>query len=141
MGFINIHSVAKYPKPRRDPFETLKNFGKKVAQCQKNRRGDPLVSSGFVGYVKKVKNERGTLCTKFALAGFGLSGFSSFFKKWTDQCEVCGLKKKKVTVRVGQFSSKEKASAKRGDRSPDPYRPDNYGPCVKFSKESFESER
>ena len=28
---------------------------------KKNRKGGPLVSSGFVGYVKKVKNERGTL--------------------------------------------------------------------------------
>ena len=38
------------------------------------RKGDPLVSSGFVGYVKKVKkNVRGTLCTKFALAGLGQS--------------------------------------------------------------------
>ena len=26
---------------------------------KKIERGDPLVSSGFVGYVKKVKNERG----------------------------------------------------------------------------------
>ena len=25
---------------------------------KKNRKGDPLVSSGFVGYVQKVKNER-----------------------------------------------------------------------------------
>ena len=31
--------------------------------------------------------ERGTFCTKFALAGFGLSGFRSFSKKWTDRCE------------------------------------------------------
>ena len=87
---------------------TLKNFRKKVAQCRKNRKGDPLVSSGFVGYAKKVKNERGTLCTKFALAGLGLGGFRSFSKKWTDQCEVCGLKKKKVTVIVGHFSLKGK---------------------------------
>ena len=39
------------------PFGTLKNFRKKVAQCQKKSKGDPLVSAGFVGYVKKVKNE------------------------------------------------------------------------------------
>ena len=32
------------------------------------------------------------LCTKFALAGLGLSSFSSFCKKWTDQCEVCGCR-------------------------------------------------
>ena len=58
LGFINIHFVAKYQKTRRgDSFETLKIF----AQRQKKiERGDPLVSSGFVGYVKKVKNERGT---------------------------------------------------------------------------------
>ena len=41
---------------------TLKNFRKKVAQCRKkSKRGDPLASAGFVGYVKKVKKERGTL--------------------------------------------------------------------------------
>ena len=61
LGFINIHSVAKYQKTRRgDSFETLKIFEKNFAQCRKRiERGDPLVSSGFVGYVKKVKNERG----------------------------------------------------------------------------------
>ena len=41
----------------------LKNWKfskKKFAQCRKKiERGDPLESSGFVGYVKKVKNERG----------------------------------------------------------------------------------
>ena len=40
---------------------------------------------------------KGGLCTKFALAGLGLSSFSSFCKKvkQTDQCDVCGLEKKK----------------------------------------------
>ena len=57
LGFINIYSVAKYQKTRKgDSFETSQNFSKKVAQCQKQiERDDPLVSSGFVGYVKKVK--------------------------------------------------------------------------------------
>ena len=61
LGFINIHSVAKYQKTRRgDSFQTLKNFRKKFRSAEKKiERGDPLVSSGFVGYVKKVKNERG----------------------------------------------------------------------------------
>ena len=51
---------------------------------KKNRKGDGLVSSGFVGYVKKVKNERGN---PFALISadrtrpYGLSGFSSFYSK------------------------------------------------------------
>ena len=37
-------------------------FRKKVTQCRKkNRKGDSLVPSGFVGYLEKVKkNERGT---------------------------------------------------------------------------------
>ena len=60
--------------------------------------GDPLVSSGFVGHVKKVKNERGTLCTKFALAGLGLSSFSSFCKNGT------------YTMRYGLLSDEKKAS-------------------------------
>ena len=57
LGFINIYSVAKHQKTRKgDSFETLKNFRKKVTQCRKKiERGDPLVSSGFVGYVKIVK--------------------------------------------------------------------------------------
>ena len=29
--------------------------------AEKIKRGDPLASDGFVDYVKKVKNERGTL--------------------------------------------------------------------------------
>ena len=49
LGLINILSVAKYQKIRREEsFQKLKI-----------ERGDPLESSGFVGYVKKVKNERG----------------------------------------------------------------------------------
>ena len=78
LGFINIHSFAKF----------------------QTRRGDPLGTSGF-GFLEKLKNERGTLRTKFALA---LGGFR---KKWTDQCEVCGLKKK-VTAIVGHFFLKRK---------------------------------
>ena len=81
LGFINIYSVAKYQKTRKgDSFETLKNFRKKVAQCRKKSEGGPLVSSGFVGYVKIVKNERGD---PFALISadrtwpYG-SSFSSF---------------------------------------------------------------
>ena len=55
LGFINIYSVAKYQKTRKgDSFETLKDFRKKSHNAEtKIERGDPLVSSGFVGYVKK----------------------------------------------------------------------------------------
>ena len=33
-----------------------KNFSKKVAQCRKNWKGDPLVSPGNVCYAEKSKN-------------------------------------------------------------------------------------
>ena len=62
LGFINIHSVAKYQKIRRgDSFETLKMFEKNShsARPKKIERGDPLESSGNVSYVKKVKKRKG----------------------------------------------------------------------------------
>ena len=46
----------------------------------KIERGDPLVSSGFVGYVKKVKNERGNLCTVRKFFGTVRNFFRKFFK-------------------------------------------------------------
>ena len=43
LGFINIYSVAKYEKTRRGyPFETLKIFRIKIAQCQKKSKGGTL---------------------------------------------------------------------------------------------------
>ena len=63
LGFINIYSVAKYQKTRKgDSFGTLKNFRKKSHNAEK--KSNLLVSSGFVGYGKKVKNER-AFCTNF----------------------------------------------------------------------------
>ena len=61
MGFINIYSVAKYEKNLKgDPFETFKIFfEKKSHSAEKNPKGDPLGTSGFVCYVKIVKIERG----------------------------------------------------------------------------------
>ena len=48
LDFINIYPVAKYQKT-----EKSRTMPKKI------ERRDPLVSSGFVSYVIKVKNERG----------------------------------------------------------------------------------
>ena len=43
-------------------FGDIKKFSKKSRTVPKKiKRGDPLASAGFVGYVKKVKKERGTL--------------------------------------------------------------------------------
>ena len=59
LSFINIYSVAKYQNTRKgDSFETSKNFRKKSHNAEKIEMGNPLVSSGFVGYVKKLKNEK-----------------------------------------------------------------------------------
>ena len=57
-------------KLKRGPFGNIYKFSKKESHSaeKKFERGDSLVPSGFVGYLEKVKNERGTLCTKFALA-------------------------------------------------------------------------
>ena len=75
-GFINIYFVAKYQKTRKwDSFETLKNFRKKLHSAEKKLKG-------------------GTLCTKFALVGLGLSSFISFCEKWYIRDEVYGLTKK-----------------------------------------------
>ena len=73
--------LQKYQKTRKgDSFETLKIFEKSCTMPKKIERGEPLGSSGFVGYVKKVKHERGD---PFALIAadrtwpYG-SSFSSF---------------------------------------------------------------
>ena len=42
------------------PFGDIKQFSKKRRTVPKKiTKGDPLVSAGFEGFVKKVKNERG----------------------------------------------------------------------------------
>ena len=66
--------VAKYQKIE-GPFGNINKFSKKVPQFRKkNRKGGPL---GLVRFCrlrwKSIKMKRGTLCTKFPLAGLGLS--------------------------------------------------------------------
>ena len=49
-------------KLKGGPFVDIEKFSKKSRTVPKKiKRGDPLASAGFVGYVKKVRNERGTL--------------------------------------------------------------------------------
>ena len=54
LTYILLQNIKKLA---RDSFETLKNFRKKSHNAEK--KSNLLVSSGFVGYGKKVKNERG----------------------------------------------------------------------------------
>ena len=71
LTFILLQDIKKF---KGGPFGDIKKLSKSQSQKQ-IKWGDPLVSSGFVVYVKKVKNERGTLYTKFASAGLGLRWF------------------------------------------------------------------
>ena len=49
-------------KLKGGPFGDIKKFSKKSRTVPKKiKRGTPLASAGFVGYIKKVKNERETL--------------------------------------------------------------------------------
>ena len=50
-GFFNIHSVAKHQKIEGGHFEEF-FFRKKVSQCRKNWKEDPLVSPGIVCYAE-----------------------------------------------------------------------------------------
>ena len=60
LTYILLQNIKKLE--RGTLLRHYKKFSKKVAQSRKKiERGDPLVSSGFVGYVIKLKNERGTL--------------------------------------------------------------------------------
>ena len=47
--FCRLRLKGKKQKGRL--FGEKENFRKKFTECQKNRKGDPLVPSGFVGYV------------------------------------------------------------------------------------------
>ena len=78
----------------------LKIFKKKSQGAEKNQKGgDPLVSAGFVGYVKKVKNERrDTLETK----------------KIQKKVAQCRKKSKKSLVPSGFVGYLEKVKIERG---------------------------
>ena len=66
-------------KNERGTLWRQKNSKKSLIAPKQIARGDPLISSGFVGYLEKVKKKRGNLWTKFALAGLGLRWFQDCF--------------------------------------------------------------
>ena len=73
------------------------------------QKADPSGTSGFVGFLEKVKNERGSFGLSLPWRDSALSGFRIVSKKWTDQCEDCSLKNPAI---VGHFSLKGKAPTK-----------------------------
>ena len=95
IAYILLQNIKKL---EGGPFGHIKKFLKKSRAVPKKIQGDPLGTSGFVGFLEKVKNEKGTFWTKSPSAELGLrcsGGFRIVSKKWTDQCEDCSLKKKK----------------------------------------------
>ena len=80
------------------------SFGK-CRIVTKNVKGDPLVSSGFVGYLKKVKR-KGAFALSFHWPDLALviSGVS------LKSGPISESEEKKVTVRVGHFSLKGKSA-------------------------------
>ena len=57
---ILTYIVAKFQKTRRGTIWGHEFFFKKSSTVPKKiQRGDPLGTSGFVGFLEKVKNERG----------------------------------------------------------------------------------
>ena len=105
-----------------DPLGTLKNFRKKVEQCRKKIKINPLVSAGFVGYVKKVKNERRDpletknfrkkveQCRKKIKRGDPLvsAGFVGYVKKVKNERRDPLKTKKKFRKKVEQCRKKSK---------------------------------
>ena len=92
---------------RGDPLETKKFSRKSRTVPKKIEKGDSLAPSGFVGYLEKVKNERGDPLHEVCLGPFGglgaLGNFRIVSKKWIDQCEDCSLKKKKLKIEKKNF--------------------------------------
>ena len=50
LTYILLQNIKK---TRRGPFGDIKNLSKKVTQYRKNPKGDPLGTSGFVGFLEK----------------------------------------------------------------------------------------
>ena len=63
-GTSQVGAISKAQiKSKGDPLETKNIFKKKSHSAEKKSKGDLLVPSGFVGYPKKVKNQRGPFGT------------------------------------------------------------------------------
>ena len=124
LAFINIYSIVKFQKTRKeDSFETLKNFWKKSHLAEK--KSNLSVSSGFVGYGEKVKNER---WDPFALISADRTWplmlvvlVVSIVRKVAQSEWDCSLTKKKekklATVRVGHYSLEKRRLKMRAPES------------------------
>ena len=58
-GTAQVGAISKAQKIEGGAFWRQKNFAKKSHSAEKIRKGDPSLSSGSVGYVKKSKKPKG----------------------------------------------------------------------------------
>ena len=96
MRFFNIHSVAKHQKNTGGPFGEI-FFSKKVSQCQKNERGDPLVSPGMVCYAEK-QEKPFWFSSLGQIVQFGAIIFCRTFKNYF--CQFVWIEKSHYNSRV-----------------------------------------
>ena len=88
---------------RRNPFEKLKKFGKSHS-AKKIEKEDPLVSFGFVSYLKKMKEEKRPFALSLHWPDLALVVSGVSLKSGPISVSL----KKRVTVIVGHFSLKGK---------------------------------
>ena len=62
MDLLTYIMLQNFKKPEGGPFGDIEKFSKKSLTVPKKiQRGDPLGTSGFVGFLENVKNERDPL--------------------------------------------------------------------------------
>ena len=91
LTYILLQNIKKL---EGGPVGDIKKFSKMSHNAEKSRKGAPSVSSGFVGFLEKLKKmKRGPFGLSLLWLDLALGGFRIVLKKWTDQCEDCSLKK------------------------------------------------
>ena len=69
-ALLTSNLLQNIKKLKGGRFGDIKKVSEKCLSAEKTQRRDPIVSSGFVSYVKNGKNERRTLCTNLEAFSF-----------------------------------------------------------------------
>ena len=84
---------SKYPK--RDPLVASRKFGKQVSQSRKNSKTFCIICLVTTKALTTKVPKSGTHWKHQSAFFQGGEGLERFDKKWSFQCEVCGLEEKK----------------------------------------------
>ena len=79
LTYISLQNIKKLEG--ETPWGHIKNFAKCRAMPKKIQRRHPLGTSGFVGFLDKLKNERGPFGIKLPWRDLALGGFRIVSKK------------------------------------------------------------